>query len=285
MVLSRYLNILREQPRPGRFLVSRLLMRSGLSRRMTFARNGYRLRFNPTALAASLWLNPSERIREEHFLQACLDPGDTVIDIGANIGNVCLACARAVGETGRVLAVEPHPRIYRSLVENVALNGIGRTVETVNVALGDGEGAVRFTDASDDTQNTIARDGGAGTIEVAMRPLDTIAPEGEIALMKIDAEGYEPWIIAGASSACSRTRMLYAEFNPALIRGHGGDPVEFLDGLRRHGFRLSVLGDEGLTEMTDMPEGKCMLVGLRRSYDAWADRIGAAARGTGGAHG
>lgn len=55
-------------------------------------------------------------------MQKLVKPGDTTLDIGANMGAITLHIARAVGPTGRVIAVEPTARPYSRLARNVALN-------------------------------------------------------------------------------------------------------------------------------------------------------------------
>ena len=61
---------------------------------------------------------------EVAILRAFLRPGDTALDIGANIGDLTLPMARIVGETGRVYAVESHVDNYNVLCANMALNGV-----------------------------------------------------------------------------------------------------------------------------------------------------------------
>ena len=51
-----------------------------------------------------------------------LGPGMVVVDVGANWGYFTLVCAHLVGRTGRVIALEPHPRLASMLAENVAEN-------------------------------------------------------------------------------------------------------------------------------------------------------------------
>ena len=259
----RYVDILRAERRPFRFLVSRLLMRSGLCRLMTYRRNRYRLRFHPTALSATLWVNPQERLREEWFLAACVEHGDTVIDVGANIGTVSLACARAVGEQGRVIAIEPHPTVYAALCNNVQLNGFQRTIITENIALGREPGTVFLTGTSDDTQTTVSASPEDSIAQIQLVPLDAIAPAGPIALIKMDAEGYEPNIVAGAASVLARTRMLYTEFDPQLIQRQGLDPATFLGDLRDFGFGLYVIDEYGLSNLTEVPDHKNMVVAAK----------------------
>jgi FkbM family methyltransferase len=50
--------------------------------------------------------------------------GGTVIDIGAHIGTFTLQAARAVGDTGKVYAYEPHPQSYRLLLTNITINNL-----------------------------------------------------------------------------------------------------------------------------------------------------------------
>ena len=57
-------------------------------------------------------------------LQALIDPGMTVADVGANVGLLTLACARAVGPAGQVHAHEPEPGPRRQLEKTCALNGL-----------------------------------------------------------------------------------------------------------------------------------------------------------------
>ena len=55
--------------------------------------------------------------------QRLLGPGMVVVDVGANWGYFTLVCAHLVGSSGRVMALEPHPRLASMLAENVTANG------------------------------------------------------------------------------------------------------------------------------------------------------------------
>lgn len=273
--MMRYIKILRRQQRPVRFLISRVLMRSGLCNFLTYPRNGYRLRFHPTALSATLWINPQERILEERFLAACLRPGDTVIDVGANIGTISLACSCATGERGYVLAIEPHPRVFRCLEKNIALNDMGDTISAVNIAAGNHSGEAFITDTSDDTQNTVAEHAEMDTIRVPVKPLDEMVPEEPVRLLKLDAEGCEPMILDGAEAVCARTTILYSEYDPVLISARQRDPAEYLTTLRKRGFELYKRGGGSIVELSSPPTRKSMIIGIR-STDSHAGRVKAA---------
>ena len=56
------------------------------------------------------------------FISECVRPGDTFVDIGANIGMITLLAARLVGPEGTVEAFEPNPDVYRRLSHNVQCN-------------------------------------------------------------------------------------------------------------------------------------------------------------------
>lgn len=64
---------------------------------------------------------------EVSMMRNFMRPGSTVIDVGANIGDMTLPMSMAVGEGGRVYAVESHPENFNVLCANLALNGVVNT--------------------------------------------------------------------------------------------------------------------------------------------------------------
>ena len=72
------------------------------------------------------------------LLDHLLKPGDTLLDVGANVGHTTLHGASLVGPSGRVISVEPQPKCCASLQEKLAMNGITH-VEVHNVGLADKE--------------------------------------------------------------------------------------------------------------------------------------------------
>src|SRR5262249_18542532 len=155
----------------------------------------YRLRFFPTALSCAMWTDPGARRADEAFFRRVLRPGDTVVDVGANVGTLTLTAAALVGPEGRVWAIEPHPRPLRYLCANVALNGFAN-VRTVHAAAGESDGLLRLTDSRLDDQNRVSADGPG--VSVPVRRLDDVVPEGPVRLLKIDVEGFELFVLRGA---------------------------------------------------------------------------------------
>ncbi len=232
---NRYWRILREQRRPAKFLMSRVLMRSGLCRFFTIQQDGFRLRFHPTSISAALWIDPHDRQAEARFFQAFLRPGDTVIDVGANVGTTALTAAVLVGPQGQVVAVEPHPQVFRYLQENIHRNEASH-VTLHNVALGSEERIARLSNQSADDQN---RMGDANGVEVQETTLDRLTQNlASIALLKIDVEGYEKFVLEGASQTLSKTECVYFEASEENFRHYGYTTPDVLTLLKRQGFSV-----------------------------------------------
>ncbi|HEX2127716.1 MAG TPA: FkbM family methyltransferase, partial [Solirubrobacterales bacterium] len=80
-------------------------------------------------------------------LHRLIDPGDVVADVGANVGYMTSLASVQAGRQGKVLAFEPHPRVFADLSRNVARwreNGGVGNVELRQLALSDepGEGTL-----------------------------------------------------------------------------------------------------------------------------------------------
>lgn len=127
-------------------LLGVFLQYTGLSSFIIIRTLGYRIRFHPkSSLALAVWLGPR---KHDKSLSEFVRAGDTVVDVGANIGTVSIPMAQTVGNQGRVIAIEPHPLSFRYLQENVQLNHHEEVVSAINCALGAEHGQVYFSDHS-----------------------------------------------------------------------------------------------------------------------------------------
>lgn len=232
--MKKYLRIIYNHANPLRFILAKLLCISKLNRFSKIERGSYRLHFHPAALSLNLWVNRLDRKAEEAFLQSLLEPGDFVIDVGANIGTVSLAIASRVGAKGKVYSFEPHPKIYSFLVDNINLNGFKQIIPH-NKALGSKAGTVYLSDHSDDSQNTVES---SGHISVKLDTLDNVVPEEPIKLIKIDVEGYEGEVLMGASNILRRTAMVYLECISALLLKRGCSEEKLVQLLNTAGFEV-----------------------------------------------
>jgi FkbM family methyltransferase len=130
-------------------------------------------------------------------------PGDTVLDIGANLGLVTLQLAALVGPSGMVHAFEPNPAVCELLSQSLERNA-ARNVRLHAYALGLEAGRLPLT-----VPELNAGMGSLTTglpedwprVEVAVRPLSEVAAEiglGPVRFVKIDVEGFEAAVLGGA---------------------------------------------------------------------------------------
>ncbi len=151
-------------------------------------------------------------------------PGALAIDVGANIGALTTFLAQTVGPEGRVIAIEPQRAMYQLLCANLALNEIGN-VQAIHGGAGRVAGRA-FVPPTD-----YARPGNFGAVELAEgqgEPVDIVSIDSlklpQCRLIKIDVEGQEQSVIAGAVETIARCQpVLYVENDrrdrsPALIR-------------------------------------------------------------------
>ena len=232
---QRYFHILRQQKHTWRFLASRVLWRSRLCSLFAIHKESYRLKFHPTALSAILWIDPQDRGGDEEFLRRYLKESDSVVDVGANIGDLALTAASVVGPKGKVYCIEAHPRTYGFLLKNIALNDYSNIV-TLNLALGDKQSEILFSDLRGDDQNRVSENGG---ISVKMARLDDLRlSEGAIQLLKIDVEGYEKFVLEGAPQTLERVSCIYFESYERHFSRYGYSCCDVIDLSEKRGFTL-----------------------------------------------
>lgn len=157
------------------------------------------------------------------------DPGETTLDLGANIGYMTGLLARRVGQSGRVVSFEAHPEIAEELRANVVRwRGLAgdRVIRVHELAVSDREGTV-FIEEPDEfaTNRGIARvaegsnagPGGSRVLTVPCGTLDSMVSDiGPIGLAKMDVEGHEAAVLRGAKKAlsCRQVRDWVFEHHP-----------------------------------------------------------------------
>jgi len=113
-----------------------------------------------------------------------------VLDIGANIGDSSIYFATLGAK--KVIAVEPFPKSFESLKENVILNEVSDKVVCLNLAVSDKNGKIHLDESTEDSTTMMALDQGNG-IEVQTKTLYDLIRDYEIkdSVLKIDCEGCE----------------------------------------------------------------------------------------------
>jgi FkbM family methyltransferase len=128
------------------------------------------------------------------FTLHLLRPGDRFIDVGANAGTYSIL---ASGVAGAVTdAFEPIPSAADRLAHNVIVNTLGNLVTVHRVGIGACAGTLRFAIA-EDTVNHVALEDELGE-EFPVETLDRMLSQQTPTLIKIDVEGFEAEVLAGA---------------------------------------------------------------------------------------
>ena len=139
------------------------------------------------------------------FLLDLLRPGDLFVDAGANIGSYTVLASAVCG--ARSVAIEPDPLTMASLKRNIEVNDVADRITAVEAALGSRAGFTWFS-VGQDTTNRVVKEGGSDTHEVKVRTFDEILAGLDPVLIKIDVEGYEPEVIAGAFETLRNASLL-----------------------------------------------------------------------------
>lgn len=205
--------------------------------------------------------------KELFVLRSLVGPGGTVIDVGAAGGAHTFVAADLVGPTGRVLAVEARAGSARLLRGWRRILGADQ-VTIVHGAVGrdTGELTLRVPLVPTRTHADPGREGGddgtllarlpARTRTVGMTTLDhLVATHGldAVDVVKVDVEGGEPDVLAGATRLLDEQRptLILEVFDPFLQRTGTSAAGLFAD-LAGHGYVPHRFGDDGLV-VVDQP--------------------------------
>jgi FkbM family methyltransferase len=147
--------------------------------------------------------------------------GDTVYDIGANLGYVSLSLANRVGPTGRVLAFEPLPANIELFRQNMEINGI-TNVQLREVAASDstGHAVIRVAENLSTASLVWHRNNPSATqLEVETVAIDELVEASECGypkFVKIDVEGAEGAVLQGMSRTIASAKpVLFVECSDA----------------------------------------------------------------------
>lgn len=197
-------------------------------------------------------------------LARILRPGMTVVDAGANIGEVTLVAAKAVGPEGTVFAFEPVERIAGHLAEHVRLNGLSQ-VRIVRQALSDRPGTQPIYLAAEKFHDGSVHDG-LGTLyafaqrsvaiqEVTLTTLDDFLAEAgatRLDFVKLDVEGAELAALKGARASLERFRPhLIIEVQQDTARAAGYEAADILRLLAGLGYAFAIVGRMGRLRPVD----------------------------------
>ncbi|MBD0736173.1 FkbM family methyltransferase [Streptomyces sp. CBMA29] len=239
-------------PLAGRYLNPRL--RDEPRRRVTETATGARFAVDTQDLIQRyLYLFGVWEPRMTQWLQRRLRPGDTYVDVGANVGYFSVLAAQLVGPEGRVVAIEASQAFNERLEQNARLNDL-TNIRAVHTAVSDKQQTLTFILASSanmGANSIVPWDGPAeSTFDIEAFPLPDVLQEDEIArarVIKIDVEGAEGSVVRGMAPLLERLRPdaeVTVEVTPDRMEQLGDSVEELLDTMRGAGFHVYRLANE-----------------------------------------
>lgn len=174
---------------------------------------------------------------EMAYLLHVLTTDDLFVDVGANVGAyTILACSKGAS----VYCFEPVPCTFERLKLNIRVNDFDARVAAFNLGVSDREGDVFFT-AGENCTNHVVRNGeefqSDTVIGAHVVPLDLILKDVAPVFLKIDVEGYETLVLAGAARTLKKESLhsVILELNNSGLR-YGFDEEHILMTMQESGF-------------------------------------------------
>lgn len=184
---------------------------------------------------------------ETALVRALLEPGATFVDVGANWGYFSLLAAALIGTQGRVISIEPDPRLFALLQANLGENGRANSYPVPRAAAA-GAGTLSLAGFAEDQDNRgLSRLServvqGVPSFEVQTDTVDAILLElhsGPVDLLKMDIEGAEDLALQGMADglARGRYRRILLELHPTLLAEKGRSVADALRPLHAAAYR------------------------------------------------
>jgi FkbM family methyltransferase len=200
-------------------------------------------------------------LRTLRMYRSLVRHGDSVLDIGANVGAHTLPLAQLVGSSGRVIAFEPTRFAFDKLRRNLMQNPqLATRVTALQVALMESAASAMpdyiYSSWPLDAQEALheihggqLRDTNNAVVSTVDQAVESLGL-ARVDFVKLDVDGYEPQVLAGAVCTLRRFRpKILMEWAPYLFEGFEAllDPA--LDALRRLGYRARIAGSRAVGEV------------------------------------
>ena len=160
---------------------------------------------DPLHYSILLGLHESEVLE---CLRHQLKPGMVVFDVGANLGYFSMIAGELVGEGGRIICVEPDPRVVEVLRKNVGVNGL-KNATVVQAAAYNSSGEVSLGCAPATSWSGIYYERPTRRVPVRALTLDSLLKQlglDRVDFVKIDVEGAESVVLEGMPEILLRYR-------------------------------------------------------------------------------
>jgi len=174
--------------------------------------DGFKLYVNPKydkGIERKLFLTGTYEKGLLRILEKLVQPGDIIVDAGANIGLITIFCAIRAGKSGMVLSFEPHPETFPLLQKNIAVNRLSQ-IKVFDKALGSVAGTAKIysnLQINRGAASLVEFQADSPSFDISVLSLDDVLRElniSQLNLLKIDVEGFEMEVLKGAVGILSK---------------------------------------------------------------------------------
>jgi len=179
-----------------------------------------------------------------------INEGDTIIDVGANIGEFSLIAAKKVGNKGKIISIDPLRQAVSWLEKNFRLNGFSN-YEILEKAVGKNKGTMTLYKRSESSEigildPDISEKKLVNTGEILVDTIDGIISSrniDKVEMLKIDVEGFEYEVLCGCKNSFKEKKIkkIFCEIHSQFLKKRGLNKDSIYDILKENGFSISVL--------------------------------------------
>lgn len=168
--------------------------------------------------------------------------GDVIIDVGAGVGEETLTFARAVGECGKVIAIEAHPKTYRCLQALVRYNRLQNVITLHRAISQPGRSQELIEDSSEYLSNRLENSKGISVPATTVDAICDLLQLPQVNFLKMNIEGAERLAIRGMTETLKHTQALCICCHDFLAEQRRDDSCRTMamlqDFLRQSGFTV-----------------------------------------------
>jgi len=168
-----------------------------------------------------------DSVREKEatmVMQDFIEPGDILLEAGANIGYYVLLESTILSGNGAIYAVEPEPTNVSLLKSNIALNSLETEVDVYQLAFSNTEGELPLYVTQNANLHSFVKPekGEYHTLNIPVTTIDIfMRDKPDINFIRMDIEGYECKVVDGMNTFLNSSgrKKLFIELHPQLVSG------------------------------------------------------------------
>jgi FkbM family methyltransferase len=192
------------------------------------------------------------------LLRNIIKKGDTILDIGGNIGFYSIVMAKLSGDKGHIHVFEPNPENFKRLQFNT--RGY-KNIKNYNIAVGQKDGVIKmycskYLNVDHQTYNSGEN---REEIKVNCSALDSLFDETiKINVIKIDIQGFDYYAVQGMKNIINRAGNIFilGELWPYGLKKAGSSVNEYLSYLESMGLKIEFVDNADRNSLSDYSNNK-----------------------------